>query len=106
MLHLQPLVLSRYSSKAQAPPPGPLLWLELGGAGLVPIIVEDLVVSEALWTRPVGCSGDWVVPGPMLESVCAGWEGVCVTELHCGSGGLLVVGVVAGVGGTAAVSFS
>lgn len=53
-------------------------------------------------TRAVECSGDWAVPVPMLEPICAGWEGVCVIMLWCVSGGLIIMGVVAGVEGTAA----
>ena len=69
--------------------------------------MEDLVVSEELGTRAVEWSDDWVVPRLTLESVCAGWEGICVTVLWCVSCGLLViVGLVAGVGGTVVVSLS
>lgn len=63
--------------------------------------------SEGLGTRAVEWSDDWVVPEPTLEPGCAGWEGVCVTVLWCVTGGfLVVVGLVAGVGGTDVVSLS
>lgn len=66
-----------------------------------------MVVSEELGTRAVEWSADRVVPQLTLEPVCAGWDGVCVTVLWCVSGGLLVVvGLVAGVGGTDGVSLS
>ena len=65
--------------------------------------------TEDLIPVVMGLGGGSVVSLVLLslKSVCAGWEGICVTVLWCVSCGLLViVGLVAGVGGTVVVSLS
>ena len=85
------------------------------------VVIEVVVVVTVMPASPglgdtedlipvvMGLGGGSVVSLVLLslESVCAGWEGVCVIVLWCVSGDILiVVGPVAGVGGTVVGSLS